>query len=811
MAPLSPVYRLLLVFFLLISPLVQAQNNGFDPNEEQRGVHLEMDDIGRLLLGFRNKAYEDISDELFDRISTYDIGVPLGDYSTLIGQVRRKVYDNNDGTYTVLDVFGVKGIVAPGTSLDVAGVPLYAAIGAENGYDFINIRQYDNKLKIGYAPAVMLPDDPWYWDLWHGARAQWFGAKYIYDMVNGTFNTAFNFFRSPSDEFSARYQNIFNIIRTPFHLPLGVHEFSRMEPGEIVSYTITGGIFLPVGVGWEHPVFASNIGLNLYKRGAVRVTILKERNGDFAKIRLSNLSTQGYSIGGKVKGKIDLVEGIFFGSNLSASIVPFKIEVGSANLKMFDETYHYDMRTQEGVGAYEKAVLGDFTTSQKLYDKETTTHQDSFDLNYNLIVWRHQKSFQLDNSVITLRDEDGVNHVFKSMSHNEIKTGNVFYGRDESMDYFVDTTLEMDDPVNVQESKNPVVQIAFFVTDRHAYGYQLRQYFKVIENILQDPQFFDEGRYDIDKDYEKMSLQFEVRFYLEAINQILNAPEDELWQALAKAFGLDPAEWESAQKRKQWVSQMTYVASFFRVRRSIEKISVMNEAQKIVTYFKKIKEEPNRKLRAVLLSKLHHESAFQWRMLTVMLLLAHKENIYYELHVKGKNVPDIDRSWGTPLEIQRPDLHENDEKEMDGRPVITRAHLSDLELSYPPEDSHPPEDAQTRLQFKTDVDPQTIEGFYFKINHIRGWWFRNEKLYETPNEQELFKEFIFNEDGMVTVFLDRLSFSQKLEEGQSYELIFAFRQKNKIFSVEAKLIFTFEHKTPMAIQWMNLEGKSEMK
>ncbi|MBI3018314.1 MAG: hypothetical protein HYY61_00235, partial [Deltaproteobacteria bacterium] len=772
--------------------------------EEQKGVHFEISDLRDLLIGFSNRAYEDLSDELFDRIATYNIGIPVGDTSTVIGQVRRKVYDNEDGTYTVLDVFGVKGVVAPGASLDVAGLPLYAAIGAEHGYDFVNIRQYDNKLKIGYAPSVMLPNDPWYLDLWHGAMSRWFGAKYIYDVVNGTFNAAFNFFRSPSDEFSARYQDIFNVIQTPFHLPLSVHEFARMEPGEIISYTLMGGIFLPTGVGWERSIFASNIGLNLYKRGAVRITILKEKNGNFAKIRLSNLSTQGYLIGGKIKGNVDVVEGVFFGSDLSVSLVPFRIEVGSSDIKLFDATYEYDMRASEGIAAYESAVLGDFRTSP-LYTKDTRTQRNEFNLNYNLIIWHHQKSFQLDNSLVTIRDGEGINHVFKSMSHNEIKTGNVFHGRDESMDYFVDTTLEMDDPVNTKESKDPVVQIAFFITDRHAYGYQLREYFQMTEHILQDPQFFDEGQYDLEKDYEKMSLQLEIRFYLGAVDHILNTTDDELWLALAKAFGVDSTEWDSAQKRLRWINKWTYLSGLFRVRSSIEKIRIMQDAHEMVSYFQKIKNEPDRKIRASLLSEFHHQSAFQWRLLTVMLLLAPKEHIYYELHTQGKHIPKIDQSWGAPVEIERPDLHEKDDREMEGRPVLIRAHISEIKISY--DEAL----AQARLQFKTDVDPRTIEGFYFKAYKIKGRWFRNEKLYETPNDRELFKEFSTDSQGNVTVWIEKLALRQKPEVGTRYEIAFAFRQNNQIFSVEPKFIFTFSRQDSMDIQWMNLEGKSEMK
>ena len=401
---------------------------------------------------------------------------------------------------------------------------------------------------------------------------------------------------------------------------------------------------MSAGVGWKESVFSSNFGVSLYKRGAVRVTILKERNGNFAKIKLSHLASQGYSIGGKVRGETQIIEGIFFGSDLSVSMIPFRISMNTADIKIFDSVYRYDMRTPLGQEAYEKAVLGNFILSEeeglknqdisKLYDKDTKTKSNTFDMNYNLLIWRHQKRFQLDNSLITITDDEGVNHIFKSMSKNEVETGNLFHGRDEVFEYFIDTAFELEDPEHPIKSIDPAVSISILMSDRHAYGSQLRRHFQMMENILQDPQFFDEGQYAVETDYRKMSLQFTVNFYLNAIDHILEASPDDVWKAIAKAYGVSPSDWETEEKRNEWVNFETYFMGFLRIRSAIEKIRLMRNATEIVKYFGRIKSQVDPRERAMLLSQFHHDNGLDWHVLTVMLLLADKEDMITRMNNK---------------------------------------------------------------------------------------------------------------------------------------------------------------------------------
>ncbi len=815
----------LVIFFLCQSLISQAQNEGFNPNEDQRGTRIEFD-LESIFLGFRNRSYEDISDKIFDKVSTFDVGIGINDYTTIIGQVRRKVYDHTDGTYSVADFFGVKGVVAPGTNFELLELPLYTAIGGEFGSDFVHIRNLDHKPNPELGEGEILkPDDPWYLDLWHGARAQWFGARYIVDLLNGTWNLGVDSFRSPNDEFQARYKDPLDLILPPFRLPLTVREFEAMLPGEIYSYTIMGAVFWVAGVGWREGPWTANYGLNFFWRRAFRVTVMKEKNGVMAKIRVTdladrdkNLGLSGNSLGGKLRYDTTVIDGAFFGSDLKGSIIPVRQSSGDTDIAFEDEVYRYDMRTKEGVEAYEDAVLGKFVVSAQLaaearknnggpvqldYTRHTETDSHAEDTSYNILIWKHQKKFQLDNTLMTITDADGVNHVFKSVSRNEVKNGNLFRNKEEETIYLVDTTFELEKREHQTKALEPSVNMSILITDKHAYGYQVREYFQNIENILQNPSFFNEAQYDLEDDYRKLSILFEVRFYLRAIDYILAASEDMVWTALAKAYGIKPEEWSTPKARDQWVPWYYYVFSF-RVRDYAERVQIYEDAKKMADYFLEIKKEKSRKKRAELLAEFHHEMGFEHRLMTIMLLLAHPDHVFYKLEVRGSKIPEVTQAWGKEIVFERPDNHENDDKELEGQPLMDRGRVSNVRVTYDATDQ------KFKLLFETPIDPNTIDGFYLNISRVRGWWFRNKKLYLTTDLDQLYKEFSWN-GNTVAVDLTKLSDSFLFDVDYSYELSFAFMEKGKTkFSVEPKLVFKYKEDVEIKPQWMNIDGKSRI-
>lgn len=797
----------------LSTPLAQTTDGFYDPQEDQTGARFEIDDIGRLLLGFGNRAYQDLSEQLFDHISTHDIGVEISDYTTVMGRLQRKVYNNRDGTYSVLDLCGIKGVVAPGEMFDVGGVPLYGAIGSEIGADFIHIRQYDDKLKIGYAPAMVTHQDPWYQELWEGIRERWFGFRYIFDIVNAPFNFLTGLYRSPSGEFMPRYENILNVVSPPFRMPLSAKDFNNMDPGEIFSYTITGGVFLSLSSGYSVSPFSGQVGINWFKRGAVRITILKERSqrGDHAKIRLTHLTSDSKALFSKIKGEWDILEGVIFGSDLSVSFVPFRVSVEWADIEKMDQVFSYDMNDRFAQEAYEKAVLGNFIQTQELakvgasvqwqYDRNTQTESKGFFNNYNLLIWKHKKGMNLSHSLITIKDREGVRHVFASVSRNDIKSGNFFRSSAEKFEYFVETNMSLDNPVETLESKDPVVLIALFATDRHAFGYEIREHLQMIEAIVGEPRLFEEGRYDSKQDYRKISLQFEIRFNLEAVDDILSANEDHLWKILAGVFHVDPQEWATESLRDDWVSLGTYLLSI-RNKRAMEKIKIMKQAMDIVDYFSQIKKEKDHKKRAALFSEFHHDMGFQWKVLSALLSLSKNKHAYYRVNFFGPRVLPLEKAWGQVIEVNRPHIYDEEDRGFDGKAPLKRASVSDIQL-LKLSDKHP-----IVLSFKTNIADRNVQGIWLQVHRIRFKWFRGEKLYQTANDKELFQAFRIYPDGMGAIYLSKLPIA--FEEDAQYEVAFSLMDREGVFSVQPTFKFTFEDKAEMELDWIDILGESEI-
>ena len=113
------------------------------------------------------------------------------------------------------------------------------------------------------------------------------------------------------------------------------------------------------------------------------------------------------------------------------------------------------------------------------------------------------------------------------------------------------------------------------------------------------------------------------------------------------------------------------------------------------------------------------------------------------------------------------------------------------------------------LQFETDAVPNEIEGFWFLINHIHFKWVRGSLLYQTPDDRNLFKRFEVGENGIVKVFLNELEC--QFQEGETYEISFAFRGKNKVFSIQPTVKFKYEKKAELDMDWIDIRGKSEFK
>ena len=806
--------KILISISLLVGFAVSGAVFADDVDEKDK-EDFELDDISRIILGFDHHTFDRISDRLFDRISTYNMAIPIGKNVTAVGHVRRNVYPHGDGTFSVLDAFGVRGIVAVGEATEVAGVPVYGSIGGEHGWDFLNIKQFDHKLKIGPKPEVSdQQKEAWTEEFWDEIKEKWFGFKFLIDFLENSTDSVLDHIRSPSDRFHARYMKAFNLTRIPFHLPLSREGFEKMEPGEIYSWTTFTGAFFSVGALTGQLPWQGSVSLNIYLRGSYRVTVMKEMEGNWARIKVSRMLSDGHTITGKVGWDFDLIEDVLFGSDLSISIVPFRLDASEADIKIFDSLYRYNMDSAEGTEAYQEAVFFNFIKSdelsqtslnvEKIHDKETVTDASASRLGFNVFLFRGATALQRDDSLITVTDKNGVHYVFRSGSQNEIRRGHIFRSSQERVSYVIQASVELENLESNARALDPVILASAMISDRDAYGYELRDYFQMIESLVQDPQLFDESIYFSQTDYGKMSVALHFKFGAKAIERVLQASDADLWSALAKAFGVAVSDWSTPSQRERWVSWLTYLRAFpFRDERAIQRLTVLKHAKGIADQFHKIRDEYDVRERIRKFTQFHKETPFRWEILTVMFQLAQLardpekrfEDLYAVLLVRGRHVAPKYQQWGSDISVKHPNLYENEDREMSGRPQILRHRIVDIKISHPPAAEH------IRLSFKTDADPSDIEGFYFRIYKNSWLWFR-ESFFQTDYTEDLFTNFEVDEDGRMIIFLDQALKGRKLRLGKRYEVALAFRRHDGIWSSEPSFLFEYERKENMDIQWL---------
>ncbi len=110
-------------------------------------IDIDIEDITALLLDWRTTAQEKIGDQIFDAIGTQTFRINLNDDIDIAGKVRRRFFDNRDGSFSILDVLDVKGRVSFDTPvLTPPGINL--GVGAEKGLRFAHVFTVDVKDKL---------------------------------------------------------------------------------------------------------------------------------------------------------------------------------------------------------------------------------------------------------------------------------------------------------------------------------------------------------------------------------------------------------------------------------------------------------------------------------------------------------------------------------------------------------------------------------------------------------------------------------------------------------------------------------------
>lgn len=433
-----------------------------------------------------------LTNSIFRSLTDLDLlTIPVGKRGGRVRfSTRRDVYDNFDllNTWTVVDRFQIESkvpVVYLDTSVASSIVPmnlnLNFTVGGSSGMSWVNIRRVQAKryksIPTSQQLAAEVTESGWYQSM-KQRRASKRGATASpspspssspspatsglatagplpgdpsVTVLNPTVTTAM---LDPS--IRPRLNKLFRRVSLPFHIPLTVEAFQRMDDGELFGYTGFGGVDMDAGVGFQFlnvPKFTDfTVGVNVrtYVRGEYVVYVLKESN-QFAKVKISRILRNGRGIGfGGQSSKWQPIEGVMvfegsalstdLGSLLKIRLMPFSLTANRDVSRTFDIGYRFNLSTQEGVDAFEDALAGSFFAAsqlesskdkaglpvvERLFDRTAKEEKNSRSGRFELLfIHDRAKGSQDETFSAEIRLPTGTKHIlrFANTSSREWKT-----------------------------------------------------------------------------------------------------------------------------------------------------------------------------------------------------------------------------------------------------------------------------------------------------------------------------------------------------------------------------------------------------
>ena len=571
-----------------------------------------------------------ISDLIFSAIHTIDqkiYGSPRISFGLTIN---RNVFNNHDDkhTWTVMDKIGV-GASVPFYSPPAAPIgpmtQLGFFIGSSSGVEFTDIRQVSSEryAQMQSVPETLseLRENSTFQTLtlFHQSRffAQAKGnvspsllsspfssasaasgassssadpekGRWIPIQKQGGSSHVLGFLPDEGENY-VRYSGLWNLALVPFKLPLTLKAFQRLEDGEIVSYLGQGAVELGASVGWNLDpaslvgIVDAGVSFSAFVRGGYRISVKRE-SSTLAQVKLTRLITDGsrWTIGGGyTPGLLDSII-IINGLRGLLQIYPVQINLGTQNDRTFEITYEYDLSTEAGKSAYERAVLGSFRVSDELSynaqgerrrsieetgvirvsDELVESTTDQFDENMQLaFLFRMDQGSQVVHAITTLTTPEGTKRTLKAMAQNTKEWRTIFAQYEKTQHNFmieVDLDACAKDPENCDSFS---FQYETRIEDSNLSQKNLLYAWIEMENSL--------GRVDLiprtplvreikslrrsglkpffllqeGHDLGPGSFYYRVNLTSAQMKQWVDYPKSQMWQALEKAFHVPTGVW----------------------------------------------------------------------------------------------------------------------------------------------------------------------------------------------------------------------------------------------------------------------------
>ncbi|MDB5036630.1 MAG: hypothetical protein JWQ35_158 [Bacteriovoracaceae bacterium] len=537
------------------------------------------------------------ADIIFDAISDVSLFTErLGKYS-VTPSVHRHVFDNHDvlNSWTVVDRFSIAGSY-PIFSWTYG--PFSVGVEAGHAFDFVDIRQVlpanYSKMPSEKERTAQIKDSDWYKDVkTKGAQEEKIDKNNLIIQTNDRGEKELKTWQK-SPENNARYSRMLNRLTHMFHIPLSVKAFSKMEDGEIRSYSVGGtGAFGP-GVGWNiDPLgISGQLGINaqIYANVDTRISVLRE-DARFARVKTTIEGDSGYGANIGMVENITNLDGFIIVKDIihEFKIIPFQLTMNREILGLaFDNGYRYDLQNPEAAKAYQSAVLKNFVDSDRLcfdehrnrrdpkitgveyiFHRESVFEgaKDTFQKFKVTFAYSRNQSLNLKQVDATITLPDGTVHVFSSLVENSREWKTV-WGSFEKSRYDFSATLNLTkyekDPhsfdafvmsvdANLEESSTSYSRLISHITEtENAVGQAGLFSRPPPELIFRDVKRASSGELEdiSQRNTGRSRFYYRLNFNNPQLQKFIDTPESEQWPMIEKVFGAEPGSWSNPVGRR---------------------------------------------------------------------------------------------------------------------------------------------------------------------------------------------------------------------------------------------------------------------
>ncbi|MBY0516714.1 MAG: hypothetical protein K2P81_07395 [Bacteriovoracaceae bacterium] len=571
-----------------------------------------------------SKLGDSLSQAIFDQFEDINLYSHNFGQSNVDVSIGRRLFDNQDllNTYTVTDHIKIKLDQTLWSPTLPNGFGFQIGVGGE--LNITNARQVAasraaelpraDELREEITGGIIIPRDP---------SHSWYR-------------------RNP--QLRPAFSQIWNMATQPLKIPLKREHLSRLKDGELISWSVSG--YVSAGPSWNLVPISQiptqiGVGAEVFLKGEYRITILKESE-KFVRLKLTRVRAQGTSVGAGAEVNAEVLEGmVVFGRTMPGipiKVVPFKFKWTWQTTKQQDMAFRYDLEDPEAAGAFEKAVLGQFSQSSedtsgvtRILTRSSIERQMLRERGYGLsLIIKGSHSRDVRSLTAWVRTQEGDYQVFKESVQlsNEWSS---FWSAKEKINHTF--TVALAKKIS-KEAPRFILSAESNIEDKFTNAKELFGYVSQVEAVVGDPDAIPEIPFAVPRPdgsfstarFGMATFYYGKNFDADQVERLILTPMNVVKSLVDKAFA------------KPNVGQ------------SFKKISFLRRFKKTQRIFKS-KTDPVVKMRA--LRKLFEFNGMGDGIMRFLgLALANEETEYFvtatnrsfgRVQARGKKTTDVDR------------------------------------------------------------------------------------------------------------------------------------------------------------------------